>query len=44
MIMGICALYVFLEVVKRFEFPKALYNFLIITVMICNLPRAFVAE
>ena len=35
--MGIYALFVFLEVVKRFEFPKALYKFPInITIIIKN--------
>ena len=28
-----CALYVFLQIVKRFEFPKALYKFPIIIIM-----------
>ena len=28
--MDICALYVFLQVVKRYEFPKVLYKFPII--------------
>ena len=32
--MGICALYVFLWVVKRFEIPKALYKFPIIIIII----------
>ena len=32
-VMGICALYVFLQVVKRFEFPKALYKFPIIIII-----------
>ena len=35
--MSICAVYVFLQVVKRFGFPKALYKFpAIITVGLSN--------
>ena len=38
-IMGICALYVFLWVVKRFEIPKALYKFPIIIIIKTSFAR-----
>ena len=42
--MGICALYVFLWVVKRFEIPKVLYKFPIIIIIILktSLPERLV--
>ena len=35
-IMGICALYVFFKVVKRFQFSKELYNFPIIIITLAG--------
>ena len=38
-IMGICALHVFLQVVKRFEFPEVLYKFSTVVININEVQR-----